>query len=264
MTKKILSVTAVVLVLGVGLGAWAFWPRGADEISDTAALADFQKRAATTLPGTRPTNAIGQRLLTPAEGVYRYDAKGSDTTKFGPLPAQENTLPASITGVVVNEAKGCYEFTLNLFEQHTEDSTFCEDSDEFSLTTYAKHETVGVVTATAKITCDPGVIMGPEETNHLKCTMTLEGAPFPVDADFNGTAKAGDGEFMKVGGETITVRPVEVTFDFSGKVAGSWTEKIWFTEDRMPARIDRTLHMTGPASFDEDYDLRLASLTPTT
>ncbi len=262
-TKKALVGIAIVVVAVLGVSAWAFWPRSADEISERAALASYQQRSRTS--GTTERSTVPrQRVLAPSDGVYRYHASGHETTKFGPLPAQTNQLPDSLTGVVVTKGRSCYEFTLNLFEQHTEDSTFCNVGDEFSLTTYAKHETVGVVTATAKITCDPGVFIGPDPTSDLDCAMKLEGGPFPVDAEFTGTSKVSPTEFMKIAEQTITVLPVEVTFRFSGKITGSWTEKIWFTEDRLPARIDRTLHMSGPASFGEDYDLRLASLTPTT
>ncbi|MCZ7631144.1 MAG: hypothetical protein M5U19_19805 [Microthrixaceae bacterium] len=66
---------------------------------------------------------------TPTPGVYRYAGSGSETVQLGPIPEETRTLPSGINGVVTHaEAvsdQACFVTTLNLIEQHTEDSTYC-------------------------------------------------------------------------------------------------------------------------------------------
>ncbi len=264
MRRRYLFRFGIIVLLASGFIAWTVWPRGTSTISEKDAVAKFRD---TTTVASKPASHSGaaQGSVAPARGVYRYRATGQEKVKFGPLPESTNILPASVTGAVATKPSGCFTFTLNLFKEHTEDSVFCGSKKQLTLTSYAKHQTIGAITATAKIRCDPGAFIETiRTTNDLRCNLSLEGGPFPVNAAFVGSATREDQQTMKINGATVNVTPVTVTFTFSTKVKGSWTEKMWFTDNHLPVRIKRTLDMNGPASFDERFDLTLESESPRT
>lgn len=252
----------LIVIVGA-LSTWALWPRDATTVTDRQAIETYRQTTTTTLADTTVRADIPDAV--PSAGVYRYTATGTETSKFGPLPEKTNPLPDTVTGTVAPPAKGCFTFTLALFAQHTEDTKFCVDGSTLTMPRYAKHQTVGTLTATATVTCDPGTFISTAKTdNDLACTMTLEGGPFTTTAEFSGTAHRSAPETMTVDGRNVAVTPVTVTFTFTGKVTGTWIEQTWFDANHLPVRIKRTLHMKGPASFDETFDLHIQSLTPST
>ncbi len=276
MNRKLLGGLAVVVVLVVAATVWAFRPTGTTEVSEKQALEDFRDRDSTTEPpNTQPQNtkpatssteaANDGAIGTPPAGVYTYRASGREVVKLGPFPEETRQLPETLTGVVVSGEQGCHEFTLNLFAEHVEDSTFCVRDGALSVTQYAKHQKIGPTSPTVNITCDPGVIHAPDtDTRDLVCTLELAGGPLPVKADFEGTATSAAPETLTIAGRSVEVAPVSITYDIVGSVSGTWTEKLWLTDSNLIVRLERTLDLNGPASFDEQFELELTSLTPST
>ncbi len=48
----------------------------------------------------------------------------------------------------------------------------------------------------------------------------------------------------------------------TGDLTGTWDETTWWTDEHLPVRIERTLDLSGPATFSETSKLQLTSLTP--
>lgn len=250
-------VVGVVVVVGAVV---ALRPRGASEVSTAEALSDFRDRAATTTTAARPTDAA-----VPTDGVYTYRASGQEEVKLGPLPAENRTLPATVTAVVVDLGNGCFEWTVNLFAEHTEDTRYCVDDGRLVLDGHEKHQRVGPVSPTATMACDPGVLVDPDRaTTDLACTLDLAGGPAKVSASFTGTATTAAVEEVTVGTEKVAATPLTISYDITGDVSGRWIEKLWLGADHLPLRIERDLDLDGPASFDEESSLELTDLTPST
>ncbi|MCB0977895.1 MAG: hypothetical protein KDB02_10600 [Acidimicrobiales bacterium] len=263
--RIVLTGVGAIVILAASAVAWAFWPRGTTEVSREEALKDFRDRAGSTT--TEPTGEPNPTDTgsTPAAGVYTYRASGEETVKLGPFPEETRPLPETVSAVVVSKPKSCFDFTLNFFEEHTEDTLYCDADGTFTLESHAKHQKIGPASPTANITCDPRVLTAPGSASQdLACKLELEGGPMKVTAEFEGVARTGAAEKLTIGGKQVTVTPVTIDYDITGSVSGSWHEKLWLTAERMPARIERKLDLKGPATFHEDIELELTSLSPAT
>ncbi len=256
----------------VGLGAAAvavlaagalLWPRGTTQVTEEEALRDFRDRGAEATaratPADAPTSAV------PEPGVYTFRATGREEAKLGPLPTETRPLPDSVTAVVVDRGDGCFELTVNLFAEHTEDTRYCTAEDTLTLAAHTKHQRIGPLSPTASMACDPATLLGGEVPVHdLTCTLELSGGPAAISATLVGTATRGRPEERTVGTDVVTTTPLTVAYDVSGDLAGTWTETLWLTAANLPVRIERTLDLAGPATFAERSDLVLTSLTPST
>ena len=201
----------------------------------------------------------------PAPGVYTFAASGQEDVKLGPLPAETRPFPESVTAVVVDGGDGCFELTVNLFAEHTEDTRYCTDGGVLTLGAHTKHQQIGPLSPTATVACDPATLLSTESTDHdLACTLELSGGPAAISATLAGTATRGEPEQRTVGTDTVTTTPLTITHRVSGDLSGTWTERLWLTETNLPVRIERTLDLSGPATFTERSVLDLQSLTPTT
>lgn len=260
MLKKVLIAAVVLVIALAGAVAWFVWPRGTTPLSEDEAVDDFRKRTEGTATTGDPDGAM------PAAGVYRYAATGEERVKFGPLPAETRTIPEIVTATVVHSDARCFTFSVSFFAEHTEDSRYClAGGGSLRLDEHLKHQTIGAVSPTATMRCDPATVL-PATTASvpIRCRMELAGAPISVDATLTGTAARRPDRPMRIGAATSTVTPVTVRFTLGGDLTGTWTETIWFTEDRLPALIDRRLSLRGPATFTESSRLTLLDLTPTT
>ena len=86
-----------------------------------------------------------------------------------------------------------------------------------------------------------------------------------VKTEMAGSVTVGAPEEIALADGSVSARPVTVEYVSSGKVAGTWTEKIWFaTSDWLPVRMERTIGLSGPANISENSQLVLKSLQPTT
>lgn len=263
MRRRVVVGVGAIGVLILALGAWAVWPRGTTEVSEQDALDDFRDREPG--PSTKADEDAVATSVVPEPGVYRFRATGEEEVKLGPLPAETRPFPEAVTAVVVDRGDGCFEITVNLFAEHTEDTRYCTDDGALTLDAHTKHQQIGALSPTATMTCDPATVVAPDQEEHdLACTLELSGGPAAISASLTGTAVRGEPEERTVGPETVEATPVTVSYEVTGDLAGTWTETLWLTGTNMPVRIERTLDLTGPATFSERSELDLESLTPAT
>lgn len=308
--KPILIAVAAVFALAiVGIG-WVGWPRGSTAISHEDALEDFRRgyaadnhaetstadRSGSSVTGAR--NATGQ-ASTPEPGVYTYAARGSEQVKLGPFPAEDRPLPGTISvavsapragtdsGESVVEARNatldnrCFDWTLNLFAEHTEQATWCvDDAGALRMTAHTKHQSIGALSPIATLNCDPDILIDPPSgESDLECELRLDGGPAAIRATIVGTATVLPTEQLTLGefgsSDTasrdiaprstgvIQTTPLAITYTVSGDLSGTWSEKLWLSEDMLPVRIARDLELKGPATFTEHSILELSHLSPT-
>jgi len=261
--KAAIGAGVVVAVMVAGL-AFVLWPRGATEVTKEEAVEGFRDRSTTTEKGSDsgPTRTV------PRPGVYTYAAEGAEDVKLGPLPAENRTLPATVTAVAVDAGNGCFDWTVNLFTQHTEDNRYCTDP-VLSFESQKKHQTIGAISPTATITCDPKALLpddaeeGTPTSTPLNCSLELSGGPRAVNATLTGTATwDGTTEKIDVSGTDVVTRPIKMSFPVTGDITGTWDETTWWSADHLPVRVERSFHLAGMATFNEESKLQLTSLEP--
>lgn len=249
---------ALLLVAVAGVLAYLAWPRTSTPVTEDEALDDFRERAGEE--GERP--AVEG---TPLPGVYPYELTGSEQVRLGVLPTQDRSYPATTTVVVVDAGEGCFTATVNLLDQHTEDTTYCTtEGGGLALAEHTKHQQVGALDPEAELSCDPAVLVADGGGDgELACTLSLSGGPASIEADLVGTTEVGEATTVEVDGEDVAALPVTVAYEVSGDLDGTWVERLWFAEhDLLPLRIERELDLAGPATFTERSALVLSSLEP--
>lgn len=262
-TKAVVITTIVVICL-FGVGAWLVWPRGTTKVDEDKALENFRDK--TTMSVADTTASTGETGQVPAAGVYSYSGSGEETVKFGPVPEERHPIPETVTAVVVDQSGGCFEYTLNLFAEHTEDTIYCTSPGGMSIDSYQKRQKIGALSTTVNISCDPKQLISQgTDSNDLNCSLDLAGAPVPVKAEFPATATTGAPEQRTVDGQQQDVVPLTVTYDITGSVSGTWTEKLWLNDDHLPVAVERTFDLGGgPVQFHERFTLELKTLSPST
>ena len=265
--KRKLAIAAGVAAAGVAiLVAFLAWPRGADPVTETEAVAAFRSRtatiAATAASTVTPSPSLSATSL-PADGVYSFDATGGEEVKLGPLPGETRSYPATVPVTIVRTGS-CFTTTLNLIEQHTEDTTYCVGDDgTLRMQGHTKHQRVGAMSPTVEMTCDPGVLYQPGQSSRaLQCSLAFSSGPAKMSAKAEGAAQASTVS-VQVGNAARPATKLEVTYTFTGDINGTWTERTWFDADSwLPLRIERELDMKGFATFKESSTLALVSLEP--
>lgn len=274
MNKRVLIVGGVVLVAVVVLVALLAWPRGADPVSEEDALESFREQGS---GGSSPLEATegsataeNSTTAIPAPGVYRYVGAGSETVQLGPIPPETRQFPAEINGVITEahpvSDETCFVTTLNLIEQHTEDSTYCRTADGgLRLEHYEKHQQVSAFKPTVDIRCETGVLWEPGTADlPLECSLDLLGGPKTVTVGFSGTSTATEGGTRDLDGTERDVVTLELHFDLEGSITGTWDEKLTFTtDDMLLVGVERLFDLKGFASFLEDFNYELTSAAPT-
>jgi hypothetical protein len=270
--------------MGVG---WVAWPRGTTAISHEDAVEDFRRAHPrnNTADGsdadTIEPDDSSEQLSTPEPGVYTYTAEGNEQVKLGPFPAEHRPLPdtvsivvsAPITGTNSNgsaDASRCFDWTLNLFAEHTEVTTWCiGDAGTMTMAAHTKHQSIGGLSPTATLNCDPDVLVVPgTRESDLGCDLRLEGGPAEVTARIVGTASVSAKEQLdrdkgSRDDAVVETTPLTITYAVSGDLSGTWSEKLWLSDDMLPVRIVRSLDLRGPATFTEHSTLELTHLSPT-
>lgn len=260
---RVLVAVAVLAVAVVGVVAFVALPRGTTEVSDREAIEDFRAGSPDEEPRSTGPSAGGPEL--PRAGVYTYSTTGEEVVKLGPLPAETRELPPSVTAVARDVGDGCFEWTLNLFVEHTETTRYCVDADGVSIASHTKRQQIGALSPTADMTCDPDLLATADEPRReLRCELTLDGGPASIVAELAGPVTAGPSEDVAIGDGAVSVVPVRVEMDLSGDLSGSWVETTWWSDDHVPVRIERSLDFEGLASFTERSELELVGLDPAT
>ena len=275
-TKRAVITTLASLGVSVVLAlAFLFWPRDTTQISEQDAIAAFRDGQATRTDGSEATKRDRSAdRRTPVPGVYTYAAEGQEEVKLGPLPAESRPFPTTITATAVDTGTGCFNWTVNLFVEHTEETRWCTDP-VLRLETHTKHQKVGPLTPTFTMTCDPGAmttataangvdpVAATDSTTNLSCHLTVGGGPVSVDTEIDGTAiRSGEEVPIRVGDVDVPTTRITVHFPVSGTINGTWDETTWWSADHLPVRIERTLDLSGPATFKETSRLQLRSLEP--
>lgn len=259
MYRKVLMIVAVVAAILVGVVAYAAWPRGATPVTEDEALDDFRSQT-----GSESSTSAATGL--PRPGVYTYRSSGEEVVQLGVLPSETRPYPGTMSVVVVGSGPSCFTTTLNLIDQHTEDTTYCvEEGGGLSIESHEKHQQIGAVSPDASMTCDPATLVADgAQTSELRCTLALSGGPAELTATLDGTAES-TGDTVTVGDEDVEATAVDVTYEISGDLSGSWRERTWFrSTDWLPLRIERELDLEGLATFTERSTLELTDLEPAT
>jgi hypothetical protein len=256
--RRGLAVIGVVAIVAAVAIAWVAWPRGTTPVDDQAAraalreeLADAPAPAATE-PGT----------LEP--GAYPYRAEGDETVRLGALPEQHRVLPPELTGLVAPAGDGCFQLSLDRFQEHTESTTLCTDGEGVRLAEHRKTQSVGALSPEMVMRCEPDVLVSPDAQRvELQCHLEVSGGPMGITVDLPATATRGEPEEVRVGDGTVQAVPVLLELVASGSVEGTWSEHLWLeATTHLPVRIERALDLRGPVSFREDSTLVLESLRP--
>ncbi len=261
MKKRPVIVAIVLVAVAVlAVGAFLLAPRSTNEISGDQAVGDFRSRNA----GESTTTA--EERSVPPPGVYTFAASGQETVKLGPLPAENRSLGTTITGVAEDDGADCFNWTFNMFAEHTETTRYCTDgADALLIDVHTKNQTIGGLSPVVTMTCDPNRLpLVPGGSAELKCQLQVSGGPFAVTAELGGTATAADAETVTVGGEDVEAVPVTIDLPVSGDVNGRWTETTWWGPANLPVRFERSFDLQGPASFQEQIELELTGLEPAT
>lgn len=252
-----IAVIAVIAVI-------ALWPRGATPVDRDTAVSDFRARATTgdsndaTSDGDRPT---------PAPGVYRFETTGSENVKLGPLPTETRPYPRSVFVSIVDADGHCFTATLNLLQQHTEDTTYCvSESGGLRLESHRKHQQVGAMKPVADMTCDPALLIDPVRPKMpLNCRLSISGGPARLSTTLTGTSSSTRSTTVTVDGAPVDAVAFDLELTLQGDLTGTWHEHVWFARATwLPLRISRELDFRGLATFTERSDSVLTSLKPST
>ena len=67
-----------------------------------------------------------------------------------------------------------------------------------------------------------------------------------------------------VAGEWVRAAKVDITYEISGDLTGTWAETLWLrADDWLPLRIEHNLELQGLAALRESFHLELTSLKST-
>jgi hypothetical protein len=257
--RRVIVGLAVVAVVALGVGAFVAWPRGASPVTEDEALESFRAQTGGSATDTDP-----EASHLPAPGVYAMDSTGEEVVKLGVLPAETRTYPKTMSIVVVDSGPSCFTMTLNLLDQHTEDTTYCVgDTGGLRIDSHVKHQKIGALSPTASMTCDPDQLVTPDGgAADPTCKLSLSGGPAQLSATLTGTTEVSDAS-IQVGSSDIDALVVDVTYQITGDLTGTWHEKIWFAADNwLPVRIERALDLNGLATFTERSTLQLTDTSP--
>ena len=215
-------------------------------------------------PEVRPVRVVRPRV--PPPGVYTYSADGQEEVKLGPLPTETRPLPDTVTVVVVDHGDGCFEWTINLFAEHTEDTRYCSSPVRRAHADGSRHAPA----ARRPVTHRNGGLRPrhPHRTRNPHLDVDLRhdhgrrSGGHLRDARRHGDARtdrAGH-SWRRAGRSHAVDRPVRG----HRRSHGTWNETLWLRDDLLPVRIERDLDLTGPATFSERSRLELADLSPAT
>ena len=269
MARRIAWALGALVIVGGGALWWLLEPRDTTEVTKKQALEQFRESDRSTSSTTPEDEASdGDRpAATPAPGVYTYAASGSEDVKIGPLPTETRQFPTTVTATVTASGETCFDWNVNLFEQHTEETRWCRDGSALRLDQHVKHQQVGAVAPTMTMTCDPAVYVADLDaagTTSVNCVLNVKGGPFSVEAQLSGEVTWSEPETRTIDGAEVEARRLTAHYPATGSVTGTWDETVWFDENLLPLEVERSLHLAGAATFDETSTLTLQSRTPDT
>ncbi|KAA0233348.1 MAG: hypothetical protein EDR02_14020 [Actinobacteria bacterium] len=255
----LLAIPPLVLVTA---GAIVFWPRGSTPVSPEEALAEFRSRQ----PDPDTEAATGW----PAEGVYTYEASGSEEVKLAVMPTETREIPPVVPATVLRDGRGrCFELQIEFMAEHVEQTRYCLEEDaSLVLEQNRKQQRIGALRPQATMDCEDATLLSDLPTNGeastYSCVLAMSSGLGPtVDARLQGRVRVVGSERIEIGDGAVEAVHVQIRYDVSGDLTGGWAEDLWFDPaSHLPVRIGREIELSGLANFHESSLLNLSALEP--
>lgn len=243
-------------------GAIVFWPRGSTPVSPEEALAEFRLHE----PAPITESTTGR----PAEGVYTYEASGSEEVKLAVMPTETRQMPPVVPVTVMRAPEDpCFEVQIEFMAEHVEQTRYCiEDDSSLVLDQNRKHQRIGALQPEATMDCEDATLLSDravaDDVSTYTCALSMSsGLGLTVDAELQGTARVLGTEHIEVGPEVVEAAHLQIRYDVSGDLTGTWTEGLWVDPlSLLPVRIEREIDLSGLARFHESSRLDLSKLEP--
>lgn len=246
-----LRLVALIALVGVGVGGYVLWTgaHSSTAADQDGAIADYRALGVTD---TSP------RPGTPAPGVYRYRATGTESAGSGVVSA-ERPLPAEAV-YIISPISGGYHEDLRLSEEHVEEANYAVSAD--------------AVTALWRRTKVTFLGVGTDDRSDVTPASVDHPTRFAVGKTWGGRYTLGDlgvryrGTVVSKGTETLDGKTVPVFVfrtesTFTGATPGTRTDVIrWSPEHNLPVTWKITQKTGGDAEFAITADLRLESAVP--
>lgn len=268
-------------MIALVVGGIAFAIRWSDRTPGQASLEEAVEgfRSSTSGTGTSDEGVTSSttspsRLRLPADGVYVYDGDGEEVLQLlGTAQPQGPQLPA----IVTTTGDGCFTFTIEYNEHHSQDWYFCEDDGtlvETGGSTTQEFDFVAFqVDNVTLFECDPpGLRVDPDAEPGDSWMQECTGHS---DANDTTTVSSGTNTFvgvddLTVDGETIATLHYRQERTIGGDQSGTTSEDVWFAADSMlPVREERSSRIESPApaplgsvTYTEEGWWQLADLEP--
>lgn len=242
---------ALIALVGVGVGGYVLWTgaHSSTAADQDGALADYRAL------GVTDTTA---RPGTPAPGVYRYRATGTERAGSGVVSA-ERPLPAEAV-YIISPIAGGYHEDLRLSEEHVEEANYAVSGDAVNaLWRRTKVTFLGVGT-------DDRSDVTPASIDHpVRFTVgrTWTGRYRLGNLAVTYTGRVGSKTTATVGGEKIPVYVMRTDSRYAGPTPGTRRDTIlWSAEHSLPVVWKIEQKTGGAAEFAISGELRLESTTP--
>jgi hypothetical protein len=211
--------------------------------------------------------------LTPPAGVYTATGEGQESLSFPPISQTDGAvMPATVT----HHPDGCWTFTLDYNEAHTQTWRYCIDESNRTLVeqggqTFQRWD-LGALTVenTSTFVCDPPAFaFDPDAIPATEWNQRCEG----TNSQTAGvTVSVGpyvflEAETLTVGGDDIATHHYRQTRTLSGAQTGTQTAEIWIAvDDGLPLRIERAVELdssspVGTITYTENGWWQLTSRT---
>jgi hypothetical protein len=210
-------------------------------------------------------------VVRPAAGVYVAEGSGREELSFPPLDQEDG---ASIPVTVEHLADGCWRWTVDFNEAHSQSWDYCEDGGrilESGGRTYQRWD-LGATTieSIADFTCEPPNLVfdpaaQPGDTWEGGCTGTnsaIEGSTLTAGP----TTYVGPDE-LELGGTPVKVHHYRQDLTISGAQVGTNRVHYWLDDTGLAVRMEREVAVAtdspvGSITYDEVGEWQLTSLEP--
>ena len=251
------------LLVGVGLFAWAWTRRGAEEVTVDQSVEGFRHDGQTS--GTAG-------LLRPAAGVYRYAATGQERLSvLGTSQDWGDPVPATVT----HGDDGCWTIRFDFSTNHSQTTTYCPAGRVLREVSGSTSQTFDFVApAISDVTnfrCDPpGQLIRLDAAVGRSWRQSCDG----TSADRGTTVtSAGTNTYLgtqrvDVGGTSVRALHYRVERTLSGDQRGTERNEVWYHPlTGLPLRRIRTVEVASPSpigdiTYTEGGTVTLDSLTP--
>ncbi len=246
-----LRLVALVAVIGIAGAVYWVWhgAHTSTPVSQDSVLAEYRAK---NISDTAPAKGV------PANGVYRYTAKGEESAGSGVLSASR-PLPAEAVYIITPKAGGYHE-DLRFSQEHVEETDFAVGEKGASATWRRTKVTFLGVGTDDRDAVEPPSFDHPSE--------------FTVGKSWKGTYKLGDltvsytgkvtgRETAQLDGKQVPVFVVRTDSTFTGSTPGTRTDTLRFSPElSLPVTWSIQQKTGGDAEFAIDADLTLVSGTP--